>query len=372
MRLTRLIIENFRGFEQLELDLDQPVIVLVGINGSGKTTVLDAIVHCFVGTQPSPSERRAGTSKFDCEGLSGGRPFEVANRQLFGDLGKIPKSSDSVYVHYSVNRRATDETNAIPLPKNPFQDDGFLDPVSFGEFFRWFKSLEDFENQERLKDANYSDPQLAAVRTSVEAVLPGYHNPRVQRSRAPHIEPAVFSVDKGEEQLGFGQFSEGERMLIALAADIARRAALTGHDPPLEAPGVVLIDEIDLHLHPGWQREVLPRLTKTFPNIQFITTTHSPIVVASVPSESIRALQDFKLVDAVKTQDRDPNAILEELFGVSPRPDAIQKELREVAALIDQDKLDDAKLRLQALTEKLGEEDEDVHHLTSLIQLLAG
>lgn len=371
MRLTRLQIKVFRGIESLDLDLDQPVIVLVGVNGSGKTTVLDAIANGLQGTPPLARELRGGgPNVFRFDGSIGETKFTDASGRPNG-IASILSRANEVAVQYPVNRHAIDTTYSA-APEIPGADSGFSDPVNFSEFFRWFREVENFENQERRSKPGYSDPQLDAVRRAVEGILPGYRNPRVLRPRDPSRERAVFAVNKGDVQLSFDQFSEGERALVALVADIARRAALTDHDPPLEAPGVVLIDEIDLHLHPGWQREVLPRLTATFPNMQFITTTHSPVVVASVPSASIRALKDFKLVDTVKTQDRDPNSILEELFGVSPRPDGIQSELREVAKLIDEDKLADARQRLDALTQKLGEDDDDVHHLSSLIQLLAG
>lgn len=371
MRLTRLIIENFRGFEQLELDLDQPVIVLVGINGSGKTTVLDAIADCLANTSPRPDDIAAETCRFVISvRTSESQDFELEFRHPSGPHPNFPQDG-LVLAEYPVRRHASDETPSLADPPAEFRN-RFTHQISFSEFFTWFRWMEDIENQDRRDQPDHRDPALQAVRTAIQGVLRGFTAPEVVRWSAFGHPYASLVVSKHGRTFTFNQFSEGERILIALAADIARRAALTEHVPVLEAPGVVLIDEIDLHLHPGWQREVLPRLMKTFPNVQFITTTHSPIVVASVPSESIRLLKDFQYIPVGKTEGRDPNAVLAALFEVSPRPKEIQGELREVAELIDGNKLTEARQRLDELSKKLGEDDDDVRRLDGLIELLAG
>ncbi|MHB9004838.1 MAG: AAA family ATPase, partial [Coriobacteriia bacterium] len=101
---------------------------------------------------------------------------------------------------------------------------------------------------------------------------------------------------------------------------------------PLAASGLVMIDEIELHLHPKWQAEVIEALTRTFVNLQFILTTHSPIVVGHAPSESLRLLTDFRLVSApAPTGGRDPNSLLREVFEAPVRPRRIRERLDQVA-----------------------------------------
>ena len=101
--------------------------------------------------------------------------------------------------------------------------------------------------------------------------------------------------------------------------DLARRLAIANPwlgENALEGEGIILIDEIDLHLHPQWQRRVLPALTQTFPNCQFIVTTHSPQVLSEVPGESVFILENGKLLDySPHTRGRDSNSILSEIFN---------------------------------------------------------
>ena len=126
-------------------------------------------------------------------------------------------------------------------------------------------------------------------------------------------------VKKSEQTLYFDQLSDGEKCLLAMTGDIARRLAMANPyaDNPLQGGGVVLIDEIELHLHPGWQRRVVPALERTFPNVQFILTTHSPQVLSSVAREQIVLLSGFQAVSRLPyTEGRDSNAILSELMGV--------------------------------------------------------
>lgn len=90
-----------------------------------------------------------------------------------------------------------------------------------------------------------------------------------------------------------GQLSSGFRTMLAVAMDLARRmAALNPHmENPTESPGVVLIDEIDLHLHPRWQQLVIKGLVEAFPNVQFIMSTHSPQVLTTLREENILKLR---------------------------------------------------------------------------------
>src|SRR5262249_41436262 len=142
----------------------------------------------------------------------------------------------------------------------------------FPLFFEWFRAREDLENETRIHDSEYRDHQLEAVRRAVHALVPELDNLRVQRSSMRML------VDKGAQTFFVDQLPDGERCLLAMVGDLARRLAMANPyaDDPLRGGGVALIDEIELHLYPGWQRRVIPALEQTFPNCQFILTTHSP------------------------------------------------------------------------------------------------
>lgn len=129
------------------------------------------------------------------------------------------------------------------------------------------------------------------------------------------------------------QLSDGEKCLLAMVGDLARRLAIAnpGLSDQLQGKGVVLIDEIELHLHPKWQREIIPALTRTFPNCQFIVTTHSPQVVSHVKPQRIYILEKIDNGIVAKRPSssfgRDSNSILEDLMDVPERPQHIKDRL---------------------------------------------
>ncbi|MBK8696846.1 MAG: AAA family ATPase [Deltaproteobacteria bacterium] len=172
--------------------------------------------------------------------------------------------------------------------------DGALGSGSAGfvDLFRWFRDREDLENAEKVRRASLAwvDPQLHAVRSAVTALLPGFSGLRVDRSALR------MAVDKDGATLFLDQLSDGERNLLALTADVARRLAMANPEltDPLTGEAVVLVDEIELHLHPSWQRRVLGDLTRTFPRCQFIVTTHSPQVLSEVPNDAVIVVKDFQ------------------------------------------------------------------------------
>ena len=148
-----------------------------------------------------------------------------------------------------------------------------------------------------------------------------------------------------------------------MVCDIARRLALTnpGTDHARYGKGIVLIDEIELHLHPQWQRDVIPCLHHTFPNIQFIVTTHSPQVLSNVEKEDVRILENFKIVGKTPhTKGRDTNSVLFEIQGVEERPESYKDKLRKLYRLIDEEQTEEAKIILSELTEKFGQNDAEI------------
>ena len=138
----------------------------------------------------------------------------------------------------------------------------------------------------------------------------------------------------------WSELSDGYHVFIALVADVARRAVMLNEFDGAEAPehveGVVLIDEIDLHLHPRWQRTALPKLRDVFPKLQLIVTTHSPQVLSSVENRHIRRLIDGRLQEhPVFVEGRDTNAILREYMCTDDRDDKGVADLNRLHRAID-------------------------------------
>jgi hypothetical protein len=144
-----------------------------------------------------------------------------------------------------------------------------------------------------------------------------------------------------------------------MVGDLARRLAIA--NPEMEKPelgsGVVLIDEIELHLHPKWQRMVIPALLRTFPNCQFIITTHSPQVLGEVKDGKIYRLANTEsgvTAEIVRTYGRDSNRILEDEMGVPKRSQEIKDGLRDLFRLIDDGNLPKARELQTFLKEEIG------------------
>jgi predicted ATP-binding protein involved in virulence len=169
-----------------------------------------------------------------------------------------------------------------------------------------------------------------------------------------------------ELELIVEQLSDGEKGLLAMVGDLARRLAIANPSlsDPLQGSGVVLIDEIELHLHPKWQREIIPALTRTFPNCQFIVTTHSPQVISQVKPEGIYILErtDTGIV-AMRPESsygRDTNRILEDLMDTPERPQEIKESLLELFRLIARGELDSARQLHQKIADEIGADEPEL------------
>lgn len=190
------------------------------------------------------------------------------------------------------------------------QDSMFAE-THFKKAFEWFNAIEDEERRERirLKDFDYEDARVAAIRIAVERLLPDRHfNLRTE------TKPLRLVIDR---RLGSGpvktlrisQLSDGVRVVLGMAMDLSRRMIEANpHLEPtkaLNSSAVVLIDEIDLHLHPSWQQTIVDGFMSAFPNAQFIVSTHSPQVLSSVPADSLRVIKFEDLPESQHGSEKD-------------------------------------------------------------------
>lgn len=343
MRLELLRLKNFRkvGEEGLSIEFDpsHQVTILVGINGSGKTTVLDAIAKIlsqYVAVFPKLSGLNFIDSDVHITNDSNVAPWLEAELKLSwngkrvsairykkGDSLKCPDSelkdlrnqAENIYDEIKAGHEVEVPVLAyygtgrgqiqLPERKRGFQKEfsrldcyqnALAQDTNFKRFFAWFDLMEDEERRERerKRDFGYKSHVLEAVRTAiVKSVGQHYTNPRIE------LHPLRFVVDEignGDRQLRLEQMSDGFKMMLAMTSDLASRMAEANPKAadPLQSHGVVLIDEVDLHLHPSWQRTVIRTLTDIFPNVQFIVTTHSPIVALGASDIAQIVLLDDK------------------------------------------------------------------------------
>lgn len=409
--MSRLQLANYRGFAGLELEFDPRLTVLVGVNGGGKSSVLDALAMVLrgvvegegalagavaslrngaargsVGTSLTPPSGSAWATSLGVPGAAaslevrikpGGVGFVGAPLSMVAADGSVPS-----FAHYTVARGAADTTPGSTAPStwSPERawEHAFDASANFEALFAWFREREDLENERIRRDGAGLDVRLDAVRSAIARAMPGFNSPRVRRpdgsiDEHPAFRRPALVIDKSGEMLAFNQLSDGERSLLAMIADIARRLAIANPaGDPLAGHGIVLIDEIELHLHPKWQADVLPRLLAVFPSLQFIVTTHSPLVLTHVKAEQVRVLHEFQVFAPPNpVEGREAGAILGEVFDTDPLPETTRDAVARISRLIDHDDFERAREELARLAELLGDRDAEVARLRATIELLA-
>jgi predicted ATP-binding protein involved in virulence len=250
-------------------------------------------------------------------------------------------------------------------------------------FINWFEAETDYENTIRLdENPQYRSPQLQTIRQAITFFLTQlnqsqFKNLRVKKRKSTETGLGFTDtitrqliISKNNIDLDLTELSSGEKSVLLLAIDIAMRLAMANpsRENALEGDGIILIDEIELHLHPQWQRQIIPALMATFPNCQFIVTTHSPQVVSQVKRENILILDNNQLVQNVPfTYGKDSNTLLNEVFQTPERPIEIQKQLDKCFKLIDMENLVEAKKALRHLAMILGENDPEILRANAML-----
>lgn len=162
---------------------------------------------------------------------------------------------------------------------------------------------------------------------------------------SPVVRSLQMCIDKDGKTFDILQLSQGERSLLALVADIAYRLAIMNptSEDPLHGKGIVLIDEIDLHLHPRWQRSVIRNLQTTFPNCQFIITTHSPLVVSDPQEVQVFLLEEGSTRELDNLYGMDIEQVLFEIMDTPLRHEPLQEKLNDLMDAIQDKKFNKAK-----------------------------
>ena len=463
MRVSKLDINNFRGFEKAQIDFGQSnVSVFIGTNGQGKSSVLDLIAYhlqqftnriaklstatrsnlsklvendIHIGTdatfntitvelhpfiipsseekqtltwsaskeidEPSFNFREANSINFKLfqKWLSEQRLQEKELFELAEDIhGKVRRDEDvniPILVYYQSNRTVFGEValrekhNNYLIKQFAAYDNAFVKKSNdFDDFGSWYRNEEDKENEMKIreKDFNFRNPALQIVRDSITIFFSNnsgskYSNLRVVRKesqfqdglrRSSGLSSASLVISKDNEDLRIEQLSDGEKNLILLVSDIARRLAIANQNKTtaLEGEGIVLIDEVELHLHPTWQREVLNGLQKTFPNVQFIVTTHSPLILANLNEDvQIFSIQRPKnksiVVVPIDKKKFNPygsasSRVLRLLMGTSERPTEVSNLLKAYENAIDDNRLEEAERLETQLKALIDPKDPDI------------
>jgi predicted ATP-binding protein involved in virulence len=391
-RLERLTLQNFRLFRQLEVDLDERLTVFVAENGGGKSALVAAVALVFepfvdeltgyVSRGLAPSDVRAmrgpdgsveralpavlsasvqlravgGAVRLErssinprAKGLTGPGAFDLTSfaDRLGGELrafienGAAPPVLPVVCVFGTARLWVADAVRRGAAPKGEFLSrmrgyDECLSAISsFPSFVQWFKRVSEEADASARRGAtspHNPDGRLEAVRRAVRTVLePVGLTDLVWDYLAEEL--AADHPIRG--RVPMSQLSDGIRIMIAVVADIAHRCVRLnpqfGANAAAETHGIVLIDEVDMHLHPKWQQVVLDLLLKAFPKVQFIVTTHSPQVLSSVDHKRIRVLKQVGndivvSTPAQQTRGVESATLLATLMGVDPVPPVVEAD----------------------------------------------
>ncbi|CCI04284.1 AAA family ATPase [Microcystis aeruginosa] len=405
MRIKSIKLINYRGAVSLNIDFHRQLNVFIGVNGAGKSTILDSLAIMLSwlvnrlkntnasGRQMSETEinNGQGTAIIEITGVTEDSQeitwkivktrtgyIHAGERNNFSQLNEYTQQIQRqitehqgqinlpLFVYYSVNRAVLD----IPLKiktKHQFDslsayENALTSGSDFRTFFEWFREREDLENENRKYQYDlikpegfcFPDPQLEAVRETIERFLPDFTNLSVRRN------PLRMEVTKKNEIVTVNQLSDGEKCLIAMLGDLARRMAIANpqNPDPLTGNGVIIIDEIDLHLHPQWQRFVVPKLLEIFPNCQFFISTHSPNIITHVQPESLHFMEQtemgIKFHPVQESYGKNVDRILEDLMGLeTTRPKEIAEALKDIYEQISQNQLEAAKNKINVLRAKI-------------------
>ena len=397
MIVTGLKLASIRAIETAEFRFQPGFNLIVGVNGVGKSTVLDALRICMSRILPSTTESRAKAMSFAMGDIRSGFPFldaelswtigvdefrftrrqwretfaaddvenlkklrrEVLNserlrnraRNLLRELEESHGVSDSDAfapskaelkraahaasvapncVFFSTNRsvasNAKAKSRAARGKAAAYAEALVPRPMYVAQFADWMRVQKTL-----TKEQNAVERNLRVLQSAVDRFLPTYENLR------PYERSSRLLVDQGGIPVDVVQLSDGERGVMALVLDLARR--LSQANPSLEDPlskgrAIVLIDEIDLHLHPKWQRQIVRKLTTTFPRCQFIATTHSPQVLASVDPDQVQLLAPIGIIRPDRSLGMDSNWILRHVMEADDRPEDAKAAIQSVESLI--------------------------------------
>ena len=437
MRVTSLKLANVRAIETAEFRFQPGFNLIVGVNGVGKSTILDALRICMSRILPSTTESRAKAMSFAISDMRSGFPFLDAElsltigvdkfrftrrqwRETFAvdDDKNIEKLRREILNSDRLRDRALNLLRALEESHGVSHSDAFAPsktelksaaytaavapdcvffsttrsvasfaskskamaaggkaaayaealgsrPMYVGQFADWMRV------QEALaKEQSSAKRHLQLLRSAVDRFLPTYESLRPAEGNMSHL-----LINRGRTTLDVGQLSDGERGVLALVLDLARRLSLanpTLDDPLSDGHAVVLIDEIDLHLHPKWQRQIVHNLTEAFPRCQFIATTHSPQVIGEVEHNRIQIIANGEVYSPTHSFGVDSSQVLEEIMDANPRTRETQALLSQVSQEVAKQRYERTRELLAQLVARLGEDDSEVTRIRTLLDFMEG
>ena len=417
MNIQSIKIQNFRGFESFEAELHPQLTVVVGNNGVGKSSFLDAL-SISVGTFFSGLDGVTcpGIHKDDvtCKSFEMGSVIDLQPqypsviesrgeisgediywaRVLYSSNGRTrfvdAKSIIAVAERYQKQIRSGSTETILPIisyygtgrlwaqkkEKRASEElvkfsrlNGYLDCLAAESneklMLKWFEKMTIQQAQRAMPS-----PELTAVKQAISkcfANITEASDVDTQFNLDTHSLDIVYTDKSGNKiRSPMKNLSDGYKNTLGLIADIAYRMAVLNpqllDDVLAKTPGIVLIDEIDLHLHPKWQQRIIKDLQSIFPCVQFVVSTHAPSVISSVKKENLIILKEdgVAYVQAAEIYGKDANTILTGVMDVEHRPSEIQREFDQFYKLVDTGDFEKASDIIDALEHTIGAEDPEL------------
>lgn len=415
MIVTSLKLANVRAIEAAEFSFMPGFNLIVGVNGVGKTSVLDALGVCLSAISKQANGLRSRGQSFAAEDIRvraeamtvecgvriGNRDYdylvhkprtssapqtrmEGMPREQVHDtpermefLGEVPSPVSGsqpdgrpLAVLFSTSR-------AVPTDRAPakgvaaggvaaaFADAFARRELRLGEFAAWMRVQQALRGERPA-----ADRALTAFEGAVARFLPGYGSLLLGGENDHQLW-----IERADASIPVRQLSDGERGTLALVLDLARRLAQANPDftdPAAHAGAVVLIDEIDLHLHPKWQRKIVHNLENAFPKCQFIATTHSPQVIGEVEHDRVQIIDDGRVYSPTHSYGVDSSRVLEEVMDADPRARDVHDLLTNISKTIGQQNFGRGRELLARLVVRLGENDPEVTRIRTLLDFVEG
>lgn len=420
MRIDHLKLQNYKGFEWLDVELNPRFNLFVGDNASGKTSILDAIKigldSWFIGMKgvapigsidPEEVHTKAFTHG-DSVYFEKQFPARVEfigfvmernicwERELARERGRTTTvGSKQLSSVASETERQVRGGNDVTLPlvcaygterlwyespqrkrysksesgrKSPSRFDGYQKCTYFEiqetDLLEWIREQVS-AGQQRGRETIAFQVMRKAIVECVEGAKDIYYDERYRE---------LIVMIEGHGHQMFHNLSDGQRIMVSMIGDLAKRAVTLnphlGVDTLRLTPGVVTVDELDLHLHPKWQRRIIHDLKRIFESLQFIVTSHSPQLVGEAKPDELRLLENGQVFKVPRSFGMDSSRALEEVMDASSRNEHVKSLLSKMSTLIEDEKLPQAKTVLEEVKEQLGEDDPEVTGANTLINLL--